>query len=250
MQGNLLFLLIRAEKEIGSRSHLRVKSEVLTCPKWKCPWSGLVFAQKLQAILGQFGLCGSRNLLGNKMLCFFNRLSKRQDRKENNHASSPASTGWLSANLAQRSLADRDRGLSFRSSNPARWGPSEIALYLPCRKPCSKAAFTIRSSPEWKLKMATVPPGASKSGTTRRRCFRLANSRLTKMRNAWKTRAAGWVSHFCFPVRNFQSPAGLPVVLPWCHFRQNSASWVVVSKGDAWCWASRALEKGEAKLAN
>src|SRR5436853_139146 len=49
----------------------------------------------------------------------------------------------------------------------------------------------MRSSPLWKLMIATVPPGFRVSGAIARSRSRLGSSRLTSIRMAWKVRAAG-----------------------------------------------------------
>ena len=85
---------------------------------------------------------------------------------------------------AQRSLAEAERGLELRSAVVGRMTSVAISEYDPSRKPASKDFFTRRSSPEWKVRTATRPPGLRQMGIFRRKVSRAENSSFTAMRNA------------------------------------------------------------------
>ena len=51
--------------------------------------------------------------------------------------------------------------------------------------------MTIRSSSEWKLITASLPPGRSISSASGSACSSEPSSSLTAIRRAWKTRLAG-----------------------------------------------------------
>ena len=55
----------------------------------------------------------------------------------------------------------------------------------------AKNSFTIRSSSEWKLMTARIPPDSSRVSASGRARRRLPSSSLTAMRRAWNTRRAG-----------------------------------------------------------
>ena len=54
--------------------------------------------------------------------------------------------------------------------------------------------FTIRSSSEWKLMTASLPPGRSISNAAGSPTSSDSSSWFTSIRRAWKTRFAGWPS--------------------------------------------------------
>ena len=79
------------------------------------------------------------------------------------------------------------------------------------------AHLTRRSSSEWKLMIAALPPGASSSGIASSVASSWPSSSLTAIRSAWKTRVAGSIG----PCR----------ARPGTLRRTSSASWPVVRIG-------------------
>src|ERR1700733_8696742 len=75
----------------------------------------------------------------------------------------------IPARFAQRNLAGPERELEWRSSAEGRMTSSAISEYRPSRNPAAKVFFTRRSSPEWKVKIATRPPGFRQAGRFRRK---------------------------------------------------------------------------------
>lgn len=55
---------------------------------------------------------------------------------------------------------------------------------------CLEGFFTRRSSPEWKVRIATRAPGLSIPGSFSRNSSRTVSSWFTSMRSAWNTRAS------------------------------------------------------------
>src|SRR5512140_1083873 len=107
------------------------------------------------------------------------------------HVSSPPSRRRATRSFALRALgfsrASRSDGTIGLRVNRSSTGPSSPGPGAGRRN----AVFTMRSSSEWKLMIATRPPGERCRGIASRNVPSEESSRFTAIRSAWNTLVAG-----------------------------------------------------------
>ena len=129
---------------------------------------------------------------------------KSKIKRENNYGKTV--TGSRHSFSAMRSFALRARGLTASSSSDAVIGlrlTRRRSGFLPQTQTgksggqvqpderSAKVCFTMRSSKEWKVMIAILPPTARRAAAERIAGSIASNSAFTSMRMAWKERFAG-----------------------------------------------------------